>query len=83
MVKQWKQNPYYQYFCGYNEFQIVEPCHPTELVYFRKRIGKDGMQVIFGESIALHGKSAQEKKVIVEVEFKRKISHTQQMGNLQ
>ncbi len=23
---QWKQNLYFQYFCGFNEFQIKEPC---------------------------------------------------------
>ena len=27
IVIQWKRNPYYQYFCGYNEMQLCEPCH--------------------------------------------------------
>ena len=27
IIEQWKQNPYYQYFCGFNEFQIAYPCH--------------------------------------------------------
>lgn len=66
VVAQWKQNPYFQYFCGYNEFQIVEPCHSTDLVYFRNRIGKEGMEVIFGMSIALHGKASEEKQVIID-----------------
>ena len=26
IVIQWKRNPYYQYFCGYNEMQLCEPC---------------------------------------------------------
>jgi len=63
---QWKRNPYYQYFCGLNELQIQEPCHPTDLVYFRKRIGTEGMKVIFGMSVALHGADAQESQVIVD-----------------
>jgi len=25
VVLQWKRNPYYQYFCGFDELQIVEP----------------------------------------------------------
>jgi len=66
VVAQWKQNPYFQYFCGYNEFQIIEPCHPTDLVYFRKRIGKEGMETIFGMSVALHGKASEEKQVIID-----------------
>jgi len=66
VVMQWKQNPYFQYFCGYNEFQIVEPCHPTDLVYFRKRIGVEGMKVIFGMSVTLHGKASEEKQVIID-----------------
>lgn len=35
IVIQWKRNPYYQYFCGYNEMQVCEPCHSTQLVKFR------------------------------------------------
>jgi len=66
IVVQWKQNPYFQYFCGFDEFQIVEPCHPTDLVYFRKRIGTEGMQLIFAMSVNLHGDAKEEKQVIVD-----------------
>jgi len=66
IVLQWKRNPYYQYFCGMDELQIVEPCHATDLVYFRKRIGVKGMQLIFSMSVDLHGKASQEKQVIVD-----------------
>lgn len=66
VVLQWKRNPYYQYFCGLNELQIIEPCHPTDLVYFRKRIGTEGMKVIFGMSVSLHSKDAEEAQVIID-----------------
>jgi IS5 family transposase len=66
IVLQWKRNPYYQYFCGFNELQIAEPCHATDLVYFRNRIGTQGMKVIFGMSVSLHGKAAQEPQVIID-----------------
>lgn len=72
LVVQWKQNPYYQYFCGFEEFQIVEPCHSTDLVYFRMRIGKKGVEVIFKMSIQLHGKDAEEKRVIIDTTVQEK-----------
>ena len=66
IVLQWKRNPYYQYFCGFDELQIEEPCHSTDLVYFRKRIGVEGMQLIFKVSVDLHGNAKEEKQVIVD-----------------
>jgi IS5 family transposase len=66
IILQWKRNPYYQYFCGLDELQIIEPCHCTELVKFRNRIGTEGMKVIFTMSVSLHGKQVNEKQVIVD-----------------
>ena len=66
IVIQWKQNPYFQYFCGFDELQITQPCHPTDLVYFRKRIGTEGMKLIFAMSVNLHGNAKEEKQVIVD-----------------
>ena len=43
LVLQFKRNPYYQYFCGVKSFQKNPPCHATELVKFRQRIGTDGI----------------------------------------
>lgn len=39
VVLQFKRNPYYQYFCGHSNHMPNVPCHATELVHFRKRIG--------------------------------------------
>ena len=66
VVLQWKRNSYYEYFRGLDELQIIEPCHPTDLVYFRKRISTEGMKVIFAMSVSLHAKDAQEKQVIID-----------------
>jgi IS5 family transposase len=44
VVLQWQRNPYYQAFCGMQEFQRKLPCHSTELVHFRKRIGAEGIE---------------------------------------
>lgn len=72
IVLQCKQNPYFQYFCGFHEFQVSEPCHSTELVYFRKRIGKKGVEKIFKMSVQLHGQDAQEKQVIIDTTVQEK-----------
>ena len=66
IVAHWKQNPYFQYFCGLNDYQASVPCHATELVKFRNRIGKEGMQFIFKMSVELHGEVAEESQVIVD-----------------
>jgi len=48
------------------EFQLKEPCHSTELVKFRNRIGTEGVQQIFQMSIKLHGSYAQEAVVNID-----------------
>lgn len=72
VVLQWKRNPYYQYFCGMQEYVPALPCDPTELVKFRKRIGKEGVEQIFAMSVGLHGKDAEEKQVIIDTTVQEK-----------
>jgi len=72
IVLQWKRNPYYQYFCGMNEYVPALPCDATELVKFRKRIGKEGVEAIFAMSVKLHRKDAQEKQVIIDTTVQEK-----------
>ena len=72
VVVQFKRNPYYQAFCGLKEFQRKEPCHSTELVKFRSRIGTEGVERIFKASVALHGKYAEEKVVNVDTTVQEK-----------
>ena len=66
IVVQWKRNPYYQAFCGMKEFQRKLPCHSTELVHFRARIGAEGVDRIFRMSIDLHGEAALEDAVHID-----------------
>jgi IS5 family transposase len=72
VVLQWKRNPYYQYFCGMDEYIPALPCDSTELVKFRQRIGKEGVEKIFAMSVGLHGKAAQEKEVIIDTTVQEK-----------
>ncbi len=60
VVEQWAENSYYQYFCGEEYFAAAQPCVPTELVEFRKRIGEEGIELIFQESIRINGKDGKE-----------------------
>jgi IS5 family transposase len=66
VVAQWVQNPYWQFFCGLAEFQWSVPCDPSDLVYFRQRIGEEGVALIFAASAQLHGKKAQESEVVID-----------------
>lgn len=72
IVERWVENPYFQFFSGESVFQWNFPCHPTDLVYFRKRIGEEGVEKIFKVSIDLHGKRAKEKEVLVDTTVQEK-----------
>jgi IS5 family transposase len=62
----WVQNPYYQYFSGMDRFRWEFPVAPSDLSHFRKRLGPEGIQKIFGLSVALHGNKAHEKTLCVD-----------------
>ena len=65
-VAQWVQNPYWQFFCGEEQFQWTLPCDPSDLVHFRNRIGEAGVALIFSISVELHGERAREKEVVID-----------------
>lgn len=44
VVEKWVENPYWQYFCGYEFFQHQLPCHPTSLVKWRQRVKAEGVE---------------------------------------
>ena len=66
VVQHWVQNPYYQAFCGEAEFQWSFPCDPSDLVYFRQRIGEAGFEKILASSITIHGENAIEEEVCID-----------------
>ncbi len=72
VVDQWQMNPYFQVFCGESEFQIEPPCHPTELVKFRQRIGEKGIEQLFQLSVVLHGSAVEEPVVLVDTTVQEK-----------
>jgi len=72
VVERWVENGYYQFFCGEAFLQWEFPCHPTDLVYFRKRIGEKGIEKIFQVSIDLHGAKAREREILVDTTVQEK-----------
>ena len=66
VVERWVENPYWQQFCGMSDFQWEWPCDPSDLVYFRQRIGEQGVALILAVSAQLHGARAQEREVVVD-----------------
>lgn len=72
VIAQWHMNPYFQVFCGEIRFQLDVPCHSTELVKFRQRLGKTGIEKLFALSVQLHGQGAEEPTVLVDTTVQEK-----------
>jgi IS5 family transposase len=72
VVSKWVENPYYQYFSGETQFQWAMPCDPSDLVHFRHRVGKQGIEKIFGLSVRLQGKDAQQNCVSIDTTVQEK-----------
>ena len=72
VVEQWPENSYYQYFGGEKVFASWSPCDASELVHFRNRIGKEGMELILQESIRINGKDGQEQEATTDTTVQEK-----------
>ena len=53
VVARWVENPYWQYFCGFDYLQHECPIHPTSLVKWRQRVGADRLEGMLAETIRL------------------------------
>jgi IS5 family transposase len=72
VVEQWAENSYYQYVSGEEVFAAKQPCVPTELIEFRKRIGEKGIELILKESIRINGKDGQENDATTDTTVQEK-----------
>ena len=72
VVEQWSENSYYQYFSGEQVFSANVPCVPTELVEFRKRIGTEGIELIFKESIKVNGDDSDDDNLSIDTTVQEK-----------
>lgn len=63
VLERYLENPYWQHFCGEIYFQYNLPFDPSDFVHFRKRIGEEGTEKIFKQSVELFGKKKVRKEV--------------------
>ena len=50
-VHLWIENPYWQFFCGYDYLQWKFPLDPSSLSRWRKRLGEEGIEKILAVTI--------------------------------
>ena len=60
LLERWVENPYWQYFCGFDTMQHEVPLHPTCLTKWRQRVGADKLAEMLIETVAL---AVREKQV--------------------
>ena len=72
VVEQWFENIYYQYFGGEKVYACGVPCEPSDLVHFRNRIGSEGIELIFKESIRVNGKDGGEQEATTDTTVQEK-----------
>jgi IS5 family transposase len=72
VVEQWFENIYYQYFSGEKTYACGVPCEPSDLVHFRNRIGVEGIELIFKESIRINGKDGNEPEATTDTTVQEK-----------
>lgn len=62
LLERWIENPYWQYFCGFETMQHEVPLHPTSLTKWRQRIGAEKLAELLSETVALAVRAKQVTK---------------------
>jgi IS5 family transposase len=81
VIERWVENPYWQYFCGYEHMQHEFPIHPTSMVKWRGRVGSKRMEVLLKETLSTamrekYVKSSDASKIIIDTTVQEKaIAH--------
>jgi IS5 family transposase len=66
VVARWVENPYWQYFCGFEYFQHRFPIDPSSMTRWRRRVGEEGVELLLKETIATAQRSDHIKHSDVE-----------------
>ncbi len=53
LLERWVENPYWQYFCGFETMQHELPLHSTSLTKWRQRVGADRLVTLLEETVTL------------------------------
>jgi transposase, IS5 family len=62
----WRENPYWQFFCGCEYFEHDLPCDPSSLTRWRGRIGPAGMEKLLAATVQAGLKSGTVKPSSLE-----------------
>jgi IS5 family transposase len=60
VVAKWVENPYWQYFCGFEYMQHECPIHPTSMTKWRQRVGEERLTLMLQATVSV---AVQEKYV--------------------
>jgi len=77
LIERWVENPYWQYFCGYEHMQHKFPIHPTSMVKWRHRVGSERMEILLKETLSTavrekYIKPSDASKIIVDTTVQEK-----------
>jgi IS5 family transposase len=77
VIARWVENPYWQYFCGYEHMQHKFPIHPTSMVKWRGRVGSERMEILLKETLSTavrekYIKPSDASKIIVDTTVQEK-----------
>ena len=62
VLQRFLENPYWQYFCGYQYFQHELPINSSSLTRFRKRLGPGGFEKLFKQVLETAKRSGHLRK---------------------
>ena len=51
LLSRWVENPYWQWFCGFETMQHKPPIDPTTLSRWRSRLGSDKIEILLKQTI--------------------------------
>ena len=66
VVRTWVENPYWQYFCGYDYLEWQLPIDPSSLTRWRGRLGKERLEKILALTVSVAVDSGTIKKKDLE-----------------
>ena len=77
VIDRWVENPYWQYFCGFDYMQHECAIHPTSMVKWRQRVGAEKLESLLAETIRIALKhkqvtSQQLRKITVDTTVQEK-----------
>ena len=53
VVERWVENPYWQYFCGFDFFQHRLPIDSGTMTRWRRRVGPEGMETVLSATVGV------------------------------